>query len=620
MSPPPATKLPRHPAIAVYRRLFGVVVGLGLVLSSCSVLGGSVVGALPLLGLVALAFVLMRALEANAEGVLHLNAAFQRVSRGELDDAEAHLDRIPARGMWAAVPRGAAILRTMIALQRGKPEDALARAALADRPVGLLMRGHLNAQRAALLSLRALARAALGDHARALADAEASEALEEAAPDALARARLVRALVLSRESKLDELSVIMRDDATLLLDHGTPRDRTLTRALQRMSRVAARSVYREPARRADDAVKSDLSDWVAALAPEAAAFVDEPRALGERADLGELPPASIAEVGAIDTVRAKASRDTRRWSRVVALWTALVVMLLGIWQFLAPSEIHRPGESAPPPPPPETFLESYWPLLAFFAVAPLVVVGRLKMEHRSYLALARAHRAAALGDVGAAQKSLWSLVTKAGLVGPSAQYELARIANREARFLDAVSFAEAALARLARSGLRASAHDILMPGLLAELALAKAALGRADESAAELAVLHRDFPGYAHLASATLRVRLVQAARGGDRALAAAVSAARTPEIAMTRAEELLADLAAAAALPANDDERQRLAAELAEPKLARWIDAVAPRLKSAATDAAVRVAASPAPAPAADDDDDAAEDDAAAVALRVRS
>jgi hypothetical protein len=592
---PSVPKVAPHPFARRVTVLFTVLAVVPLLCAGLTMLaGGWSIYVLPYVALSGGALWLGRHYRAQLTAVKINNAAFQRMTRGQLDEAEALLASIPPRGSGGVVGRAMAGQRALIALERGNLDEAVRQATLGAKAwTGIANRSSAKSQRAGALGLRGLAYAAKGELAKAQADAEAAEAIGEATPEAVARAGVVRAIVLSRGGKHDELAAYLAANAPLLLEYAEPKERAIVRALSRMTRGAGKSVYREPAKPGDEDAPTKIASFVALLAPEAASFADDRRPIAATLDTAEAMPASAAHVNAILEVRARAARSVRSRSgtKVIGLWLLLVFMFLAIWQFLTPAERHAPPPRATPAPVQveadraEGDNGSFAITLAGGAVVMVGLVALVVLlRGRVARKLARAKRAAAVGDVDGARRTLWSLANHANaLVGATANYELARIAARAGAFPDAVGFCEAGLRRVAAPATRANASDILFPGLVTELAVAQAALGRTDESAAELAILAREFPDYAYLSAAQLRARLVAAARDEDWTAAARVACERTAELPIPRREELLADLAVAATSTTGDDERHRLASELADASLAHWIDAVAPRLRERA-------------------------------------
>ena len=128
------------------------------------------------------------------------NLAYERLTRGHVSEAEELLARIPARLQTkGALARAVGVQRAMIALYRGDAEAAVAAATTAtSRPYEFLDRDRQRMQDASAYALRALAHASLGREAEARADADRVDRSDMTTPEAIARAALARALVVSR--------------------------------------------------------------------------------------------------------------------------------------------------------------------------------------------------------------------------------------------------------------------------------------------------------------------------------------------------------------------------------------------------------------------------------------
>ena len=150
--------------------------------------------------------------------------------------------------------------------------------------------------------------------------------------------------MLARGDDGEALARHLTANASLVLEHGTPRERALFRALRRMTRSAKRSVYREPDR-PREGTPSRLATWVEAIAHDAAAFVDgETNERPNAPPIEEWPPLSEAapsDIPALERARRSGagSKGRASWKRVLFLWTVLIVMFVAIWEFLTPK--HR---------------------------------------------------------------------------------------------------------------------------------------------------------------------------------------------------------------------------------------------------------------------------------------
>ncbi|HSO35972.1 MAG TPA: hypothetical protein VLT33_25770 [Labilithrix sp.] len=582
-----AAKPPPHAA----RSLVWAYGAFGVVLLALGVLAlatGSVAAGVLGLACGGGALSLARSLQIRIPAAQIVNTAAQHLTRGQIPETEALLGRIaPAAARDSLIARAVAILRAVIALYEGRMAEAESFATLAiERRLGVTTRAFERQQITAAHAVRALARAARGDEAAARKDADVAESSVDATPEVIARARLVRALLASRAAYHEEaFRSYLASNARLVLEHAMPRERALFRALRRMSRSPDRGVYREAARGTNDRAPSPVASWIATLSPEAApfaagdAFVDA---------APELPVDSVvpSDVRALRTARASlsAARPSRRPARAVGLLALLAVFFVGAWLALTPggatlsaSELATAEAGAPA----SSAITLYVDLASAAIFVALLVIA-VSMGQRRQRALAIARRLMALGDRERALPMLASLAKgRNGIIAASAGLELARLAAHDARFAEAISFCDAAVARVQKQPHRAAATDILLPTLFAESAVAMAARGGTEEAAAELAVLARDFPTYSQLATAELRVRFMSAVRGADRGAAYALARARTMEMPLPYREDVLADLVLASRGQLSEDELARLDGELLDdPALRTWLDLVAPGLR----------------------------------------
>jgi tetratricopeptide (TPR) repeat protein len=566
------------------------VLGIACVpLAGLSLAFGNVGGAVLALGMAGGAMGMGRSIGKRIEAVQLTNTAVQHLTRGDLQATEEALAAIPAvatrRGI---VARAVGTLRALIALYEGRLEESVSYATSAiEGRLGLFTRTFESGQVAAAHAVRGLAYAALGDTAKAKADADDAESSVDASPEVIARARMVRALLASRAAYHEEaFRMYLAANARLVLEHAWPRERALFRALRRMSRSPQRSVYREPSRMQDDRAPSKVASWIAYVAPDAAAYVEGDRPLAQSVE--EIPIASGVPSGVPALLRARAGTSSvrgrgRSGRRLIAIWGSLVIVLLAVWQILTPSS----GGHASLPSEVVATTPASWFSSLISSVLPVAAVGvafviLMSLSRRQHRSLALARRQAALGHRDRARPTLESLTEASdGLVAAAAGLELAKLAATEANFAEAISRCDAAIARVHAQPLRAVASDLLLPALLTESAVATAARGGLEDADAELTVLCRDFPTYPHLASAQLRVRLVRAVRAGDRDAACQLARARTADLPLPYREDVLADLVLASRRDVAEEDLARLDAELREDEgLRRWIDAIAPGLR----------------------------------------
>lgn len=589
-----AKKLPRHPAQRstwVFAGTAGLMALLGIFELT---IGGVVAGGFMFVGAAFVAW-FARRFHGQIIAVQAINSAIQEVGRGRVDEAEELLALIPSYGRWGSIPRGEALTRSTIALQRGDVARAIAEATRATDPnLGIFIRPYKRVQIGHAYALRALAHAADGQYDKALADVDACEKIPEASIESIARARTARAAVLSRSGRDGEVAQLLAANATLLYEHTQPRDRALVRALARMTRARKRSVYREPAKPTERTEPGAVGNWIARIAPEAAAFADveDARPRAARIDAEPSPPASEAEVRALQKVRQQTAQKPQRAKWTLILWVALIVMFLTVWQFLTPAE--RPTHGHAPPPPPVEDASSFvfgFPAMVF-AIFLVLLVWRIRQARvgPKLAMLSQARREAVFGDPAKATHDVERLGwDKNPHIAANACLELARIAYRNGHFAIAIDRADTGIKRVYAGPARTQAVDNVLPALTTVMACAKAASGRIEEADAELAAMTREYPTYAALPNAQLCVRLVRAARMQDYASVAAIARERTADLALPRGEEMVADLAIALASGASDDERERLQDELNDDRLRAWVDAVAPGLRDLALGAATR-------------------------------
>lgn len=566
--------------------------GFFVALAALAVAGSSIAGGV--VGLLGAAIFMRMARRLSLQIVSEqlTNTAVQHLMRGDHATAEAMLAGIPPAAMDGTVRREVSTVRALIALYEGRPEESakLATVAIEGRR-SLLGRTIESEQIAAAHAVRALAFVAAGDVDRAKADADAAETSVHATPEVIARARVVRALLASRAVYHEEaFRKYVAATAPLVLEYAAPRERVLFRALRRMAGSRQQqSAYRMPGRVKGDREPSKLASWISLVAPDAASFVDDDRAVADQVDEMVIPSGVPSDVRALRDARAgvRGARGARRGLRALALWGLLIVMLLATWQFLGPT----PRTGAPPPPPPVVveaptdalvsvlgWVVSLGLPVVLFGVC-LVVILAVAAKRTRDLAIAR--RLVAIGEPARALPMLERLTASPNaMVAATAGLELARLAARRGDFGEAVSRCDVAIALVSPQPHRAVAADVLLPALMTESAVANAARGSSDEADAELAILCRDFPTYPHLPSSLLRVRLVRAARGGDRDAAFAAARSRTGELPLPYREEILADLVLASRRELGEADRARVESELRDDEqLQRWIEIVAPGL-----------------------------------------
>lgn len=389
-----------------------------------------------------------------------------------------------------------------------------------------------------------------------------------------------------------------------------------------MAYAAGAGAYRTLAEPGDVAADATtVGGWVARVAPFAAPFVrDVAGAAGPGADAREQVP-SVAAAG----WRARAAQQAAgipaagrsQTRKTLVLWMLLIAMFLTIWQFLTPTE-RTPRPHADPRSEPAQLLEDEdteapadesvpeapvrpdadadgggLGVLVLTGIAPLaIVIGLfvllLARGNRNAEALEAVEADLALGRAEGAAARLHGVAERWRqdmFSGSKALLLAAGLAERRADFAACLATCDTALARLAsaKNGIEAMAPTHVVAALLAQRAAAVAALGRADEAEDELGAIRAEFPSFAGLAAAEVRVRLLAAVARRDRARAQEIARARPPTLALSLRDEMLARLVLAAGEGATSRaDRAWLEGELgASAELCAWIDAIDPRLRA---------------------------------------
>lgn len=619
---------PKHAGRPLIWALWGVG-GFFVLLAALAVAAGSIFAGIIGLAGAALFMAMARGLGLQLIAVQLVNTSIQRLTRGDHAAAEALLVAIPPAALkQRMIARAAATVRAVIALYEGRVEEAekLATIAIEGRR-GWSTGTFENGQIAMAHALRGLVFVALGNPERAKADADEAESSVDASPEVIARARVVRALLASRAAYHEEaFRKYVAGTAPLVLEYAAPRERVLFRALRRMAgQRQAQSAYRMPGRVKGDGEPSKVASWISFMAPDAAAYVEDDRAV-EGADQGEMsiPSGVPSDLLALQKARAGARGGPKRKRppnplKVLGLWAVVLAMLLGIWQYMkAAGEGDGPVPAVPPIDEAPVSLLATVLEYVFSLGLPLVIGGVLitlvmAVARKRTRDLAVARRLVAIGDLTHAIPRLEVLITSsAPLIAATAELELARLAARRADFGETVVRCDRAIALVAQQPHRAAASDLVLPALMTESAVANAARGTDDEAQAELAMLCRDYPTYADLPGSLLRVRLVSAAHRGDRNGAYAAARSRTPDLALPYREEILADLVLASFNELTEADRERVQQEMRDDEqLRRWIEVVAPALVDERSAAARRRVAPEAPEAPADPDEGELREDA---------
>ncbi|MEP7121745.1 MAG: hypothetical protein ABJE95_12575 [Byssovorax sp.] len=571
--PPPKNPTSRQSALLLLSGGLLMVSGVATTLGS----HGAILGPITL-GLASLIIALALFVRQSWPAAQAVNSALNATLAGRLVEAEERFIAAHAQFKLGYIRRVIAVNRAWIALRRGDLERAVALATEAvNRPLGWLTRATERGNILDARGIRAVALASLGDRVAAEADVAAIGASELALPQALARAELARALLLEQEGDRGALAAHLEANRRLLLEHTHPRERAIVRAYLRMLETKASSVYRHGASR--DEVASEeplLSDWIAKLAPAAASFVgaEKPRSTTPLESTPEAPNQPAAAAAAQARFHLK---PVGKLGRILAIYAALTVMFLGIWQLLAPTP--RPHHGSVDSNPGTTVLVYSIVLVAVFLGALALLVRRRKIKDAQ---LRAAIVTLARGDEATAMASFRALTSGPPLVAAQALLMLATETERTGDLSGAQALCEQGIAASAKVPITASMF--LLPGLFAEHALLLAAQGESAQATAEIALLEQRHPAYALLDAARFRVALLDKARRGDFVGAARV-AEKSADLPLTVRDELLADLVRVLADPESNAsaETERLRKELHRDTVsAAWVEKVAPRVAAA--------------------------------------
>ncbi|MFO0743025.1 MAG: hypothetical protein U0270_44540 [Labilithrix sp.] len=523
-----------------------------IVVSAIAVATGSPIGiGIAVLGGLLGALFIHSGVELRRTGVaIHVyRRLMAALGQGRLEEAGAIVEdvsRSPA-SKEVLVARVLATVRAMIASARGDFAAAVAAAndaVLLPRRAGRIWDDALHLEARAH---RAFGGAVLG--ASIAEDVDVVTRSPHAVPSQFARVELACAVALARAERKAELAEHLARHAGLLLEHSTPRERALFRALRGYTRTA-HGVYRETPR-ASSEVK--LRRWIETVVPAAASFAPgEPATDGpERAP--ERPPVDPARSVAVieGRLRDLPPRPRPRWSSY-----ALGIGGAFVWLYVGG-------------------MNAVGLILIGLLVVTLVAYA-LAYGSRGQSAILEAERNMACGRIPLARKELRRVARSGSSLGASAGHHLAILANREGDFGLAMVEVERALALCKAPATFEVTRFFVVPGLLTESAVALAGLDRFEEATRELATLQEGFPEYAHLGVAAFRVRLLCATRRGNAEEASAIAASRTPDLALDFATELLADLALG--------DRSFEADLASSPMTAAWLRKVTPTAQSAET------------------------------------
>ncbi len=597
MSAPPPPAAPKHAA----RPLFTIylVAGLVLILLGLAQMSLGVVGA----GIGFMSFGTLFAWmgfrgRKAGRGVVLINTSLNLVGQGRFAEAEpllAEAEKIVEKGPNR---RALETQRALIAMRRGRIDEALARidAAVAVAPANFMARQIDQLQLANARGIRAFVRAAKGDREGAREDIEAVRTNPNPPPQALGRAAVAEAMVLERAGEHAALREMLVRERAVLRNGTDPRERAIIRAFQRMLQRKATSVYRTGASREPERSVGEepaVVDWVGLMAPSVAAFASAPRALPSK----EGAPAVVVEgkaskeaQGAVLAARKKAEAATKKVRtgaglKVMGLLAGTIGVAFGVLSAMQGSPVDDEELYSG---------SSFTEFVSRIGVAAVIgAFGALVLMNLRARRDGRALQASvvdrARGREGALEKLEELSKSPFELIASQAHLHLARAAEEQANLTAALDQAERGIARLTRYGSKLVASDILLPELIAERAFVLTAMGREPEAFAELDTLN---PAYPFLSRARFRVRLLAFVRKGDFLSAARLADASARDLPLHAWDEFLVDAVrvAASAETCGAGEIGRIKDELRrDAELRRWLDAVAPGV-AAAVEKAVEI------------------------------
>lgn len=554
-----------------------LLVGAGLAAFEAAAMGLSSgpIAAVPMALLSAGAVALTFRLRTTFKAIAVHNRATDLILRGDLDGAEPMLERFSRLG--GSVGQSIALQLATVSMLRGDMAtcEQRATASIGHRPrLDFAMSGRALADLAR--SVRAFARAAQGKGEAAMEDIrEVRAECMQVVP--LARVAVAELLLLSRESKLEELRAALARNERVL-EHAAPRERALVRGFERMVAAGGGAIYRKPQSRVSEA--SSATAWLSQVAPAVRGFV-----ASESSAITSDEPAPVAVTdGKAFAPQLRPSGARRRGLKVLVLWLCLIGLFLAIWQLLSPSGMHPVPHPAEPEAPMD-MTALYVGLSSVVVVLVGVVTLRIRgLRSRMRRAVDLESRAL-LGDEVAIREL--EIVTRGRLpaMAANAFLSLSRVKLSRGAFRDVLADAEAGLDLFDTSAaLRNAYSDILVPGLHVQRGLALAGMGRAEEAEKECGALAAGFPGYAYLSAGVFRIRLLAAARQADFQKANAIARTRSADLPITAKEELLcAMLGLAVDAEKDEDEVARVLAILKRNEEARaFVKLAAPGLAEA--------------------------------------
>lgn len=554
-------------------------------------------------------------LHRNGRAVSLHNMAFERATRGDLDEAEALSAQIPEhsrRKGFLALAHG--LLHALIAMQRGRFEEGV-REATRSIEVKSFKIGKEQYVVSAF-GVRALLLAMLGRESEALRDVARVEGSRLLHPTPWARCVLAKAILASKDDARREELVGLLRQGRRAIESLTPRERVLFRALERLVRVDARGAYREQGTRVEQADAGGLAAWVSRIVPDAGNLVPEGASASSRDSISERDedqpyvvhgahPRAMRDAASasMESIRRTAEKKGKHQgaARSIALW----VVLSGIvYSALRLAGILRPSPVASDIA--EAATESSWtPSAVSWIPAGLLVlillwtVERLRTQTKVTSALAAAAMLRATGkDVEYMEAMRGLTKSRVPTLAAESHRGLAVLHEERGAFEDALAETDKALALLwASPQTRLASHDMQLPEIVASRAFLLGVLGRVPEAQAEYEGLLRDYPAFPFRTRAKIRIEVALALRAGDEPMARKVAQQRTMDLPLMLRDELLYDLLDLAANPMpSRAELARMNEEFAHaPHLVQWVDRVAPGLRTRALRGeGARVVASP--------------------------
>lgn len=403
-----------------------------------------------------------------------VNAAYAHMRAGEDAEASAILDALEREGGAAAVMKLVFVERAGFELSRGLAEEARIAATKAIELDGWWGKVEQREVTLSAYALRALANAALDQHAAALEDASRGAAALSTL--AYARAHAAKLLVALAQGDHETTKALSR--SAVLLTELPSRERALVSKRLRVG--ATGGAYRASSNMDLDIGLDELASAAErAFEARRAAFLDVAPA-----------DASPEEVAARQPSKRRSS-----WR----LYLTLVPFFV-FWGYFGTS----------------TMVSGVLPI-ALAMWLGFLVVGAWRRSESVALSTMGARKAIATGDLAAANRHIDALGQPKEAVEAATVGQLrAQVAVEQGRHGDVLFRTAEALGRLgAVESVKLSSLERLTPSLLEERAVALAAMGREEQARAELHRLVRDCPLYEYAARAEYRVELQLAVIAG---------------------------------------------------------------------------------------------------------